>query len=196
MINYIFGIFIIIGIVYSFFTGNVDVLNNSLISSGEDAISMIFKMIPLLCLWLGVMKIAEASNLIDKISGFLSKVINPLFPELKKNTPSISYIATNIAMNMLGLGSGATPFGLKAMESMQQENDKKDTASRSMITFLVINTASVTIIPTTVISMRILAGSTIPTIIVPASIITTILSCFLALIFDRIFYHIWSGKYG
>lgn len=196
MINYIFGIFIIIGIVYSFLTGNVDVLNNSLISSGEDAISMIFKMIPLLCLWLGVMKIAEASNLIDKISGFLSKVINPLFPELKKNTPSISYIATNIAMNMLGLGSGATPFGLKAMESMQQENDKKDTASRSMITFLVINTASVTIIPTTVISMRILAGSTSPTIIVPASIITTILSCFLSLIFDRIFYHIWSGKYG
>ena len=196
MINYIFGIFIIIGIVYSFLTGNVDVLNNSLISSGEDDISMIFKMIPLLCLWLGVMKIAEASNLIDKISGFLSKVINPLFPELKKNTPSISYIATNIAMNMLGLGSGATPFGLKAMESMQQENDKKDTASRSMITFLVINTASVTIIPTTVISMRILAGSTSPTIIVPASIITTILSCFLALIFDRIFYHIWSGKYG
>ena len=196
MINYIFGIFIIIGIVYSFLTGNVDVLNNSLISSGEDAISMIFKMIPLLCLWLGVMKIAEASNLIDKISGFLSKVIHPLFPELKKNTPSISYIATNIAMNMLGLGSGATPFGLKAMESMQQENDKKDTASRSMITFLVINTASVTIIPTTVISMRILAGSTRPTIIVPASIITTILSCFLALIFDRIFYHIWSGKYG
>lgn len=196
MINYIFGIFIIIGIVYSFFTGNVDVLNNSLISSGEDAISMIFKMIPLLCLWLGVMKIAEASNLIDKISGFLSKVIHPLFPELKKNTSSISYIATNIAMNMLGLGSGATPFGLKAMESMQQENDKKDTASRSMITFLVINTASVTIIPTTVISMRILAGSTSPTIIVPASIITTILSCFLALIFDRIFYHIWSGKYG
>ncbi len=196
MINYIFGIFIIIGIVYSFFTGNVDVLNNSLISSGEDAISMIFKMIPLLCLWLGVMKIAEASNLIDKISGFLSKIIHPLFPELKKNTPSISYIATNIAMNMLGLGSGATPFGLKAMESMQQENDKKDTASRSMITFLVINTASVTIIPTTVISMRILAGSTSPTIIVSASIITTILSCFLALIFDRIFYHIWSGKYG
>lgn len=196
MINYIFGIFIMIGIVYSFLTGNVDVLNNSLISSGEDAISMIFKMIPLLCLWLGIMKIAEASNLIDKISGFLSKVIHPLFPELKKNTPSISYIATNIAMNMLGLGSGATPFGLKAMESMQQENDKKDTASRSMITFLVINTASVTIIPTTVISMRILAGSTSPTIIVPASILTTILSCFLALIFDRIFYHIWSGKYG
>ena len=73
-----------IGIVYSFFTGNVDVLNNSLISSGEDAISMILKMIPLLCLWLGVMKIAEASNLIDKISGFLSKAIHPLFPELKK----------------------------------------------------------------------------------------------------------------
>lgn len=196
MINYIFGIFIVIGVVYSFITGSVDVVNDSLITSGSSAISMIIKMIPLICLWLGVMKIAEDAGLIKKISIFLSKAIHPLFPELKKDSESISYIATNIVMNMLGLGSGATPFGLKAMESMQKENEKKEEATRSMITFLVINTASVTIIPTTVISLRTLNGSNDPTEILPACIITTVLSCFLGLVFDRIFYYVWRSKNG
>ena len=137
------------------------------------------------------MKIAEESGLIKKISSLLSKIIHPLFPELKNNSNSISYIATSIAMNMLGLGNGATPFSLKAMKSMQEENPNKEVASRSMITFLVINTASVTIIPTTVISVRALNNSSNPTEIVTACIITTFLSCFLGLVFDRIFYYIW-----
>lgn len=191
MINYIFGIFIVLGVVYSFISGNINAVNDSLITSGDDAISMIVKMIPLLCLWLGVMKIAEESGLIKKISLLLSKIIHPLFPELKNNSNSISYIATSIAMNMLGLGNGATPFSLKAMKSMQEENPNKEVASRSMITFLVINTASVTIIPTTVISVRALNNSSNPTEIVTACIITTFLSCFLGLVFDRIFYYIW-----
>lgn len=191
MINYIFGLFIVISIFYSFINGNIDIVNTTLINSGSSAINMIIKLIPLLCLWLGVMKIAESSGLIDKISKILSKVIHPIFPELPSNSKAISYIATNIAMNMLGLGSGATPFGLKAMKSMQEENKTKDTATRSMITFLVINTASVTIIPTTVISMRILHHSNNPTEILPACIITTILSCFLGLVIDRIMYHVW-----
>ena len=191
MINYIFGIFIVLGVVYSFISGNINAVNDSLITSGDDVISMIVKMIPLLCLWLGVMKIAEESGLIKKISLLLSKIIHPLFPELKNNSNSISYIATSIAMNMLGLGNGATPFSLKAMKSMQEENPNKEVASRSMITFLVINTASVTIIPTTVISIRALNNSSNPTEIVTACIITTFLSCFLGLVFDRIFYYIW-----
>lgn len=191
MINYIFGIFIVLGVVYSFISGNINAVNDSLITSGDDAISMIIKMVPLLCLWLGVMKIADAAGLIKKISSLLSKVIHPLFPELKSNSDSISYIATSIAMNMLGLGNGATPFSLKAMKSMQEENPNKEVASRSMITFLVINTASVTIIPTTVISVRALNNSSNPTEIVTACIITTFLSCFLGLVFDRIFYYIW-----
>ena len=184
MINYIFGIFIVLGVVYSFISGNINAVNDSLITSGDDAISMIIKMVPLLCLWLGVMKIADAAGLIKKISSLLSKVIHPLFPELKSNSDSISYIATSIAMNMLGLGNGATPFSLKAMKSMQEENPNKEVASRSMITFLVINTASVTIIHT-------LNNSSNPTEIVTACIITTFLSCFLGLVFDRIFYYIW-----
>lgn len=195
MINYIFGFFLIVGIVYSFITGNTSLINDTLISSGSNAIEMILKMIPLLCLWLGVMRIAEESGLIKIVSKFMSGIIHPLFPELKKNGNSISYIASNIVMNMLGLGSGATPFGLKAMKAMNEENSKKDTASRSMITFLVINTASVTIIPTTVISFRMLNNSSDPTEIVGACIITTILSCIMGILLDRIFYHIWEKKY-
>ena len=191
MINYIFGIFIIVGVVYSFLTGNSQVINDSFLSSGGVAIEMIIKMVPLLCLWLGVMKIAEKSGLLVKISGFFSKILHPLFPELEKGGEAISYIASNIAMNMLGLGNAATPFGLKAFECMQKDNSKKDTATRSMITFLVMNTASVTLIPTTVISFRMLNNSNNPTEIVGACLIATILSCMFGLMMDRIFYRLW-----
>ena len=186
MINYIFGIFIIIGVVYSFLTGNSGVVNESLLASGGVAVEMIMKMVPLLCLWLGVMKIAEASGLLLKIAKFFSKILQPLFPELPKEGEAISYIASNIAMNMLGLGNAATPFGLKAFECMQKDNPKKDTATRSMITFLVMNTASVTLIPTTVISFRMLNGSADPTEIVGACMLATILSCLFGLVMDRL----------
>lgn len=191
MMNYIFGLFIIIGIIYSFFNGNIIAINECLLTSGESAISMIMKMVPLLCLWMGVMKIASTSGLLTVFSKKLSKIIHPLFPELNKDSEAIGYIATNIAMNMLGTGSGATPFGLKAFEELQKDNPNKDTATRSMITFLVINTASVTIIPTTVISLRTLNNSSNPTEIITASIIVTILSCAFGIIMDRIFYKLW-----
>lgn len=191
MINYIFGIFIVIGIFYSIITNNIKVINDSLLSSGGMAIEMIMKMLPLLCLWLGVMKVAEDSGMVHKLSTLFSKILHPLFPELKKDGDAISYIASNIVMNMLGLGNAATPFGLKAFECMQRDNPKKDTATRSMITFLVINTASVTIIPTTVISFRILNGSSSPTEIVFACLIVTFLSCFLGLIIDQILFKVW-----
>ena len=195
MINYIFGFFLVIGIIYGFIFNNISSINSVLVSGGKDAIDMIFNIIPLLCLWLGVMKIAEESGLIKKISLFMSKIIHPIFPDLDEKGNSISYIATNMVMNMLGLGSGATPFGLKAMKSMQDENGNKNVASRSMITFLVINTASVTIIPTTVISFRMFNNSSNPTDIVLACVITTVLSCIIGLLLDRLFYYIWKCKY-
>lgn len=194
MINYIFGIFIIVSVVYSVFTGNMQVINDSLLSSGSVAIEMILKMIPLLCLWLGVMKIAESSGLLSKLSVFFSKVLHPLFPELKKGGEAISYIASNMVMNMLGLGNAATPFGLKAFECIQKDNPNKDTATRSMITFLVMNTASVTIIPTTVISFRMLNNSKNPTEIVGACLIATVLSSLFGIVMDRLFCHLWRNK--
>lgn len=194
MINYIWGLFLLIGIVYSFFTNNTLNINQELLTSGSSAIDMIIKLIPLMCLWLGVMNIAKSSGLLDKMAKKISKVVNIIFPEIQDNE-AISLISSNIIMNMLGLGNAATPFGLKAMKRMQELNDKKDTATRSMITFLVINTASVTIIPTTVISLRILNSSSNPTEILSASLISSFSSCFIGLLLDRLFYFIWRKRY-
>lgn len=194
MINYIWGFFIVLGVLFSIINGSGSI-PNSMLSSGSKAIDMILGIVPLMCLWLGTMKIADASGLLDIISNKLSKVVKILFPEIPEGDKAIGYISSNVVMNMLGLGNAATPFGLKAMSELKRLNNNSDVASRSMITFLVINTASVTIVPTTVISLRLANGSINPTEIVPVTIITTFLSTFLAILLDRLFYFIWRKKY-
>lgn len=195
MINYIWAFFIIIGLLYGIFTGNIENINNTLINSGTNAIEMIFKLIPLMCLWLGIMSIAKDSGLIDILARKLNRILKLLFPEIPKDHEALTYISSNIILNMLGVGNAATPFGLKAMKSMQELNKNKDVASRSMITFLVINTSSVTIIPTTIISFRILNNSINPTAIVPLCIITTVISCIFGILLDRLFYIFTRRKY-
>lgn len=195
MINYLWVIFIVVGVVYGIITRNTSV-NDTLLTSGSKGIEMIISLVPLMCLWLGVMKIAEASGLLDIISKKLSKIIKFIFPEVPRGDPAIGYISSNIVMNMLGLGNAATPFGIKAMKELGRLNNDKSIASRSMITFLVINTSSVTIIPTTVISLRLLNGSVDASEIVGVTIITTFLSTFIALIIDRLFYFIWRKNHG
>lgn len=187
MINYLFASFFIIGIIYSLITNNLTT-GSIMLSSSKEAITIILSIAPVICLWLGIMNIAKKSGLLDKLASFLTPILKIIFPEIPKNSPCFSYIGTNIIMNMLGLGNAATPFGLKAIKEMQQINKYKDTASRSMITFLVMNTASVTIMPTTIISLRILYGSINPESIIPYIIITSSLSCLIGLIIDRLFY--------
>lgn len=194
MINYLWGSFILLGIIFSIITKN-DNITNTLLTSGTKGIDMILGILPLMCLWLGTMKIAEESGLLDIISKKLSKIVCFLFPEIPSGDKAIGYISSNIVMNMLGLGNAATPFGLKAMGELKRLNNNSSVASRSMITFLVINTSSATIIPTTVISLRLVNGSLNPTDIISATIITTFLSTIFALILDRIFYIIWRRKY-
>ncbi len=188
MIKYIWGLFIIIGIIYGFISGNIYDINSSILNSTSSSIDMILKLIPIMCLWLGIARIALDSGLLDVVSKKLSGIIRIIFPDIPKNHESISLIASNMAMNILGLGNAATPFGLKTMKSLQELNDNKDTASRSMITFLVINTASITLIPTTIIGIRILYKSNNPSEIIVPCIITSFISLLFGLILDRIFY--------
>lgn len=195
MVNYIWAFFIIIGIIYSLINGNITAVNNEIINSAASSIDMILKLLPIMCLWLGLMNIAKESGLLNIFSKKMSPIVSFIFKEIPKNHEAIGLISSNILMNMLGLGNAATPFGLKTMKSLQTLNPNKDTATRSMITFLVINTCSVTIIPTTVISFRLLNGATNPTDIVLASIITSFLATFIALILDRIFYYLGRRKY-
>ena len=186
MVNKIWGFFIIIGIIFCLFTDNVDVINNEILNSCKTALDMTFKIFPVMALWLGIAKIAEVSGLLKKLSLKLSGILKFIFPEIPKGHQSLSYISSNIIANMFGLGNAATPFGLKAMQSLQELNTKKDTASRPMITFLVLNSSGVTIIPTTIISLRMMYGSVDPTGIVFPCIIITFTSTFIGLIIDRI----------
>lgn len=184
MVDHIWGIFIIIGITYSFITGNISKINTEIINAGTDSINLILSLLPLLIIWMGLMQIAEKSGLIQKIAKLMTPLLSKLFPTIPKNHESIGYIASNIAVNMAGLGSAATPFGLKAIEKLQELNDDKKRASTPMITFLVLNTAGVTIVPTTIIALRHAAGSSNPTSVLPTCILATIASTIAGLTLD------------
>ncbi len=184
MVNIIWASLIFIAIIYSFFTGNIETVNNGILTHATSGMNLILEMMPLIVLWTGIMKIAENSGLLEIFSRVLNPLLSKLFPSLNKEHKALGYIASNIAANMLGLGSAATPFGLKAMEELQKDNPKKDTATEAMITFLVLNTGGVTLIPTTVIALRMMYGSSNPTEIIITSILATTVSSFSGLMLD------------
>ena len=183
MINYLWASLIIIGIIFSLLTGNASSINQEILNSGSSTLEILIITIPLLIMWMGLLKIAEDSGLLVILSSFLKRIIKPLFPKVKSNK-ALNYISSNIIANMFGLGSAATPFGLKAMQELQNENNKKEEASSSMITFLVLNTSGVTIIPTTVISLRMLYHSSSPSRIIITSLLSTIIASAVGLIID------------
>ena len=184
MVNIIWGIFIIIGIVFGFINGKIDLINNEIINSGKGALELILEMLPMLALWMGLMRIAEDSGLLKSIAHKLSFILKRLFPSIPSDNEALGLIASNVAINMAGLGSAATPCGLKAMSELQKINKNKDTATPAMITFLVLNTAGVTIIPTTIISLRVLHGSANPTEIIPTCLIATMMASISGLLLD------------
>ncbi len=173
MVGYIWAFLIGIGVLYSLFTGNINIINESILTNANEALDLILNLLPTIVLWTGILKIAEESGLLDKFAKLLSPILSRLFPDIPKNNKALGYISSNIAANMLGLGSAATPAGLKAMNELQEINQKKDTASTPMITFLVLNTAGVTLIPTTILALRVAYNSASPgEIILPAIIAT------------------------
>ena len=183
MVNIIWAFFIVVGGGYAIVRGIP--LNDEILNSAKDALDMIIKIFPVMALWLGIMNIAKESGLLAKFAKIISPFLHILFPEIPKGHESLSLIASNIVINMFGLGSAATPFGLKAMKSLQELNKNKNVASRSMITFLVINTSGVTLVPTTVISLRMMYGSKNPTEIIGVCLAVTFISLISALIMDR-----------
>ena len=179
MLNIVWPIFIIISFSFAIFSGNLEKLNSSIFESTSDAINLSISLLGTICLWSGIMKIASNTSVIEKLTKILKPVIKLLFPQLKNNNEIQKEVSMNIIANILGLGNAATPLGLKAMKSMQKENKKKDTLTDSMMMFLILNTASIQIIPTTVIAIRNSMGSSNPTVIVfPVWIATIVAAIF------------------
>lgn len=173
MLNIIWPVFIIVSIVYAFFVGRVEDVNSAIFESAESTVNLMLTFFGTLCLWNGIMEIASATSLMEKLTKFLSPVMIFLFPEIKRQDKEYKEISMNMVANILGLGNAATPLGLKAMETMQEKNPNKEKLSNSMATLIVINTASLQVIPTTVIAVRTSLDSVNPTsIIVPVWIAT------------------------
>ena len=191
MVNIIWILLIVLGILYSLFTNNLDILNTTIIDSTKISLDMLFKIFPVLALWMGLTKIAEQSGLLKKLSNRLSPLLTKIFPDIPKEDESLGLIASNVVSNIFGLGSAATPFGLKAMQRLQMLNKKKNTVTKSMITFLTLNTSGLTLIPTTIISLRLMYGSLNPTSIVLACILSTIISTISGLFMDKLL----QGRY-
>jgi len=189
MVNYIWVLITIIGIVFALFNGTMEAVNKAVFDGAKEAVTICIGLISVLVFWLGMMRIAEESRLLERLSKLFRPLVKRLFPEVPANHPAMGYMLSNMISNMFGLGNAATPLGIKAMEELKKLNDGKDSASRSMVTFLAINTASITIIPTTVIAIRINYHSATPTEIVVPTIIATILSAIGAILIDRYFYY-------
>lgn len=173
MLNILWPAFIIISYIYALCTGNIENVNNSIFSSTTSAVELSITFLGTICLWNGIMKIAISTTLIDRLTKLLAPIINFLFPHTKHNKQLQHEISMNMVANILGLGNAATPLGLKAMKTMQEENPQKDTLTDTMAMFIIINTASIQLIPTTVIAIRTSLCSENPTkIIIPVWIAT------------------------
>ena len=181
VLNYIwvgfFAIAFLIALV-QLFMGNTDVfpaIMNSTFDSAKTAFEISLGLTGVLSLWMGIMKIGEKGGLVNKLAGWLSPLMVRLFPEIPAGHPVFGHIFMNFGANMLGLDNAATPLGLKAMEGLQELNQKKDTATNAMIMFLVLNTSGLTLIPVGVMVYRAQMGAAQPTdVFIPILIATTI----------------------
>ncbi|WP_299081735.1 nucleoside recognition domain-containing protein [uncultured Fretibacterium sp.] len=185
MINIIWFGLLFIGIVVGIATGNVKAITDAAIDSANTGVELSIGLIGVMTLWLGMMKIAEASGLVRKLALMLKPLMVRLFPDVPPDHPAMGSILMNLAANVFGLGNAATPFGIRAMQDLQELNATEDTATDSMCTFLAINTSSVTLIPATTIAYRVAAGSSNAVDIIGPTIIATLVSTIVAVIAAR-----------
>ena len=186
MLNILWPVFIIISIIYAIFSGNLDSLNKSIFESTESAVSLTLTLIGMTCLWSGIMEIASNTNILNYLTKALNPIVRKIFPDIMLSNKSYDNIIMNIVANILGVGNAATPLGLKAMNELQNENKDKETLSDNMMMLIVLNTASLQIIPTTVISIRSSLGSNNPTRIIFPVWLSTICAAIVGIICCKI----------
>ena len=168
------------------FGGNMEALSAAALSGCGEAVTLVISLTGMLCLWCGLMKIAQQCRLTEAVARLFRPLTRLLFPELPAGSPALQAICMNLSANLLGLGNAATPLGLAAMQELQKLNRQKDTASNAMVTFVVLNTASLQLIPTTCAVLRQQAGSAAPMEILPAVWLSSVASAAAALTLARL----------
>ena len=180
MLNYVWLGLIVIAILMGAATGNIEAVTKQAFDSAEAAVKIALGLISIMTLWLGLMKVAESAGLVKLLARAMAPIMKRLFPEVPADHPAMGSILLNLAANWLGLSNAATPFGLKAMEELQQLNPKKDTATNAMVMFLGMNTSCITLIPVTIIGVRVSLGSSNPFEIIGTTIVASVTATIVA----------------
>ena len=187
MINFVWLLLIVAGILVATINGQPEVITDSALQAANLGVKYSFDLIGLMTFWLGIMRVGEKAGLVDVLAKIIKPFTKFLFPSIPENHPAMGSILLNLSANLLGLGNAATPFGLKAMQELQALNNGSDEASDAMVTFLALNTSCMTLVPATIIGVRVAAGSLNPTEIVGTTMFATFIGMTLALTSDRLF---------
>lgn len=194
MVNLIWLCLIVAGVLFAAIQGNIDAVTEAAFEGAKTGVTVCFGLISILVFWLGMMRIAEDAGLLNSLARMLRPIVRFLFPDVPKDHPALGSIVSNMSANLLGLGNAATPMGIKAMQELQELNTNKEMPSAAMSTLLALNTASITLIPTTLIAIRMNFNSANPVEIVGTTLIATMIATFAAIVFDRWFRAAYYGK--
>jgi spore maturation protein A len=185
MVNMIWLFFIVAGFIVAAAQGNIESVTQATFDGAKSGVTVCFGLISIMVFWLGIMRIAEDAGLLQLLASILRPIVRFLFPSVPKDHPALGYIMSNMGANILGLGNAATPMGIKAMQELQLLNPHKDIASPAMCTLLALNTASITLIPTTLIAIRMNYNSINPAEIVGTTLLATFVSTLAAILVDK-----------
>ena len=189
--NVVFVILLVGALIAGALHGNIRAVGEGALEGASSAVTLSIGLVGVLSLWLGLLKIAEKSGLIEKLARAARPIFRPLFKDVPDGHPAISAMLLNIAANALGLGNAATPLGIKAMEELDKLNPVKGRATNAQVLFLAINTASVQIVPTTVIALRAAAHSSDPAVILLPTLLATACALIVAITTAKLLERIW-----
>lgn len=197
MMKWVMAVMVTAAVIFAAVTGRMDKVSEAFLSECTSAVELAISLAGIICLWSGVMRVAQKSGITEKLAGLFSPVLGKLFKGLKKGGKAMQYITLNLTANILGLGNASTPFGLAAMREIEAEeqSSEPESASPNMIVLTVMNTASLQLIPTTVAALRLQAGSENPMEILPCVWIVSICALTAALLGTKLFGCLWKrGK--
>lgn len=185
MVNWIWLFMIAASVIVAALTGKMDAVTQAAFDGAKSGVTVSFGLISIMVFWLGMMRIAEDAGLLRKLARMLAPIVRWLFPDVPKDHPAMGYIMSNLSANLFGLGNAATPMGIKAMQELQKLNPDKETATPAMCTLLAMNTSSITLVPTTLIAIRMNYGSANPAEIIGTTLAATVIATGAAIAADR-----------
>jgi len=182
------------GVVAAALQGRLELVTSAALKGAKEGVAVCIGLISILVFWLGMMRIAQDAGLLEKLARLLRPLVRVLFPSVPSDHPAMGYILSNMTANLFGLGNAATPMGIKAMEELQKLNPNPKTASPAMCTLLALNTSGFTLIPATIIGIRMKYGSVDPTDIIGTTLFATGCATLTAILVDRLYRSKWEKR--